>query len=133
METKMNQHNLSLPYTVHSYINSLLQHVNNSSLTNNVFITAQNYIVVISASGYFNKVSLSFIKALGYSEVELLSVSVNKIVVEGGFILDNTARNYYFENTISCKGKNAKKIRWRLIPFVTDGAYAFVGSEIKQS
>lgn len=131
METKKHQYDLSLPYSIHSYINSLLQHVNNPALTDNVFTTSQNYLVVISEKGYFNKVSASLIELLGYSEVELLSISVNKIVVDGKFVLEDTARNYYFENTICSKSNIAKKFKWRLIPYITEGAYAFVGWEIK--
>lgn len=130
METKKHQYDLGLPYSIHSYINSLLQHVNNPSLTDNVFATSPNYLVVISEKGYFNKVSSSLIKLLGYSEVELLSISVNKLVVDGKFVLEDTARNYYFENTICSKGNIAKRFKWRLIPYITEGAYAFVGWEI---
>lgn len=131
METKKHQYDLSLPYSVHSYINSLLQHVNNSSLTDNVFTNSKNYLVVISEKGYFNKVSSSLIEVLGYSEVELLSIAVNKVLKDGKFILEDTARNYYFENTIRSKENKDKKIRWRLIPYISEGAYAFVGWEVK--
>lgn len=130
METKKNHYDLSLPYSIHSYINSLLQHVNNPSLTDNVFTTSPNYLVVISENGYFNKVSASLMQILGYSEVELLAISINKILVNGEFILDDSTSCYYFENAICSKEKKTIKFKWRLIPFVNEGAYAFVGWKI---
>lgn len=67
---------------------------------------------------------------LGYSEVELLSISINKILVDGKFILNDSISCYYFENAICSKEKKTIKFKWRLIPFVNDGAYAFVGWRI---
>ena len=131
MEIKKHQYDLSLPFGVSSYINSLLQHVNNPALSDNVFDTSKNYIVVISENGYFKKLSSSFIDLLGYSEEDLLPFAAEKIVLDGAFILSDSARNYYFETTIRCKDETYKRIKWRLLPYVSEGMYSFLGWEIK--
>ena len=131
METKKNQYDLSLPFSINSYINSLLQHVNNSTLPDNIFQDSKNHIVVISNTGHFKKTSNSFFNLLGYSDIELLSISVKGVVVEGDFIFDNKATSYYFTNTICGPNKKSKKVKWRLIPDVMEDAYVFVGWEIK--
>ena len=131
METKKNHFDVSMPFSTNSYMNSLLQHVNNSSLPNNIFEHSKNHLVVISKSGHFKKISSSFFNLLGYSDIELLSISVKETVVVGSFIFDNKSPNYYFTNTISSKNNKRKNMKWRLIPDVVEDAYVFVGWELK--
>ncbi len=131
MEINKHQYDLSVPYSVSSYINSLLQHVNNPVFTDNVFANSNNYIVAISENGFFKKISPSLISSLGFSEVELFSKQANKIVTGSKFILEDNSRNYYFENSFCTKENTGLKIKWRLIPFVNEGTYVFVGWKIK--
>ncbi|CAN5383322.1 hypothetical protein BH10BAC1_BH10BAC1_21280 [soil metagenome] len=130
METKKTHYDLSLPYSIHSYINSLLQHVNSASLTDNVFENAKNCIVVVSETGYLKKTSASFSQLLNYTEAELLPIPVKHLLTEGTFVCNNRAAAYYFENTITCKSGKSKTFKWRLIPDVMEGCFVFIGWEI---
>lgn len=130
MEINKHQYDFTLPYRVCSYSDTLLQHLNNAALTENVFANSKNYIVVISENGFFKKISSSFISSLGFSEIELFSMPANNIVTGNKFIIGETSRSYYFENAVCVKDNTCLKIKWRLIPFVNEGNYVFVGWKI---
>ncbi len=82
MEIKNHQNDFSLPNNFQSYLDSLLLNVNSSSISDTIYKTSKNFLVVISDNGCFQKVSASFSKALGYSDAELLPFVSPQIVVE---------------------------------------------------
>ena len=78
----------------------------------------------------------SFYKASGYSKAELLSRPFIEFIVVNGSA-DPTAiygsgdMNFYFKNSIACKGGKLLEVTWRSIPDVIDDAFLIVGWEIK--
>lgn len=130
METIKNHFDLSLPHSIDSYIKSLLHHTKNPGkvyIGDIVLEHSKNYIAILSKEGHFQNTSSSFAKLLGYSVEELRVIPLKDIIVNGDFTYLIKATAFYFENTICCKNKSTKKIKWRFIPDVIDDAAVFVG------
>ena len=134
MEIGNQQFDITLPYSISSYLNDQLLKANNLYhllLSEKAFANSKNFIIVLSAQGHLKKSSISFINMLGYSDEELLSMPFKNLVVDGNVFMQNKTGNYYFENTICCNNNTVKRIKWRLIPDVMEDCVVFVGWEIK--
>ena len=83
--------------------------------------------MILSPEGKIKSVSNSFANLVGYSELEILTLQVEKLFAEGKFSVDLLPKHYYFKSCIVTKEKNSKKIVWRLLPDVLINSFVFIG------
>lgn len=133
METKKNHFDLSLPHSIDSYIKSLVHHTKHPGkvyMSDSFIEESKNLIVVISKEGFFENASGSVKKLLGYSFEEIRTIPIKSILEEGDFNNSLKPTTFYFENTLNCKNKNTKRVKWRIVTDAFDDAFVFVGWEI---
>ncbi|MBL0328993.1 MAG: hypothetical protein IPP64_06165 [Bacteroidetes bacterium] len=88
---------------------------------------ANNFIMILSPEGRIKSVSNSFTNLVGYTELEILTLQMEKLFAEGAFSVELLPRYYYFNSCIVTKEKHSKKIVWRLLPDVLINSYVFIG------
>lgn len=86
-----------------------------------------NFVMILSPEGKIKSVSSSFANLVGYSELEILTLQVEKLFSEGEFSIDLLPRHYYIKSCIVTKEKKSQKIIWRLLPDVLINSIVFMG------
>jgi hypothetical protein len=88
---------------------------------------------VVGEDGYFQRISKSFVEALGYDEETLFSRPASEFIVKEVKRKRDGCFAYYFENYYCCKNSRVIKIIWKKIPDACQGAVLAIGWELDQN